>query len=67
MADDDDVYVYDDASGEWHPAGTAVEAAAPAVPGPAEVRDAAGNVLRDGDAVSLVKDLKVKGANQTLK
>src|SRR3546814_201598 len=33
----------------------------------AEVRDAAGNVLVDGDSVTLIKDLKVKGANQTLK
>ncbi|GAN47867.1 PhnA protein [Methylobacterium sp. ME121] len=31
------------------------------------VRDAAGNVLADGDSVTLIKDLKVKGANQTLK
>ncbi|MFC7662712.1 alkylphosphonate utilization protein [Methylorubrum suomiense] len=30
-------------------------------------RDASGNVLADGDAVVLIKDLKVKGANQTLK
>ncbi len=26
-----------------------------------------GNVLNDGDSVTLIKDLKVKGANQTLK
>jgi protein PhnA len=32
-----------------------------------EVRDAHGNVLRDGDAVVLVKDLKVKGSSLTLK
>ncbi|MCR5878499.1 alkylphosphonate utilization protein [Phenylobacterium sp. J367] len=33
-----------------------------------EVRDAVGNRLADGDAVSLVKDLKVKGSGgQTLK
>ena len=29
--------------------------------------DSAGNVLADGDSVTLIKDLKVKGANQTLK
>ena len=33
----------------------------------AEVRDASGNVLADGDSVVLIKDLKVKGAGQTLK
>lgn len=63
MPDDD--YVYDEASGEWRPASevkAAAEAAARRV-----VRDAAGNELADGDAVVLIKDLKVKGANQTLK
>ena len=45
--------------------GTA-EVAARAAAG-AEVRDASGNLLADGDAVVLVKDLKVKGAGQTLK
>ena len=32
-----------------------------------EVRDAVGNLLADGDSVTLVNDLKVKGAGQTLK
>lgn len=63
MADDD--YVYDEATGEWRPASEVAAAAAAA--GHVEVRDAAGNVLADGDAVVLVKDLKVKGAGQTLK
>ncbi len=31
------------------------------------VKDAFGNVLQDGDAVILVKDLKVKGSSITLK
>ena len=30
-------------------------------------KDANGNVLHDGDSVHLIKDLKVKGANVTLK
>lgn len=62
MAQDDD-YVYDDASGEWRPASELAAAAAEA----RRVVDAAGNVLADGDAVTLVKDLKVKGTSQTLK
>lgn len=63
MTSDDDDYVYDEATGEWRPAlELAAEAAAEN-----EVRDASGNVLADGDAVVLVKDLKVKGAGQTLK
>lgn len=64
MADDDE-YVYDEASGEWMPASQLAKAAAAA--DRIEVRDAAGNSLADGDSVALIKDLKVKGANQTLK
>lgn len=30
-------------------------------------RDSNGNQLSDGDSVTLIKDLKVKGANTTLK
>jgi len=30
-------------------------------------RDAHGNELKDGDSVTLVKDLKVKGTSETLK
>ena len=33
----------------------------------AVVKDANGNVLKDGDAVVLIKDLKVKGSSTTLK
>ena len=42
--------------------------AAPAAEDAARVhRDAVGNVLADGDAVTVVKDLKVKGASNVLK
>ncbi len=65
MADNDDDYIYDEESGEWLPAS---ELAAKRVPeGQVEVRDAVGNVLADGDAVTLIKDLEVKGARQMLK
>lgn len=68
MAEPDDDYVYDDASGEWIPAAEAAakKAAEVAAAGMVEVRDSVGNLLADGDSVTLVKDLKVKGANQTL-
>ena len=62
MTGDDD-YVYDEATGEWRPALEMKAAAAAA----RTVRDASGNILADGDSVVLVKDLKVKGAGQTLK
>ncbi len=32
-----------------------------------EVRDSNGTLLKDGDTVTLIKDLKVKGAGVTLK
>ncbi|CAN5205329.1 alkylphosphonate utilization protein [soil metagenome] len=60
-----DEYVYDEASGEW------VSSADLAVKQPesdvVEVRDSVGNLLADGDQVTLIKDLTVKGAGQTLK
>ncbi|GJE54365.1 MULTISPECIES: alkylphosphonate utilization protein [Methylobacterium] len=64
MAGADDDWVYDEASGEWGPAPAAT---APAAAARREVRDASGTLLADGDSVTLIKDLKVKGANQTLK
>jgi len=65
MAGDEDAFVYDEATGEWI---SAAEAAAKAgAGGGVEVRDAVGNLLADGDSVTLIKDLKVKGTSQTLK
>ena len=65
MTDTGDDYVYDEASGEWL---SAAEAAAKARQvETVEVRDSAGNVLADGDSVITIKDLKVKGAGQTLR
>ena len=47
---------------EWE---RAPEADAPS--GPRVVKDAHGNVLADGDVVTLIKDLPLKGASLTLK
>ncbi|MDA5093253.1 zinc ribbon domain-containing protein YjdM [Aliiroseovarius sp. KMU-50] len=44
---------------EWSP-----EDAADSGP---EVRDSVGNVLADGDTVTVIKDLKVKGTSSTVK
>ncbi len=63
MADDE--YVYDEASGEWISPTEAQQGAV--ATGGVEVRDAVGNLLADGDSVTLIKDLKVKGTSQTLK
>jgi protein PhnA len=64
-ADGDEDFVFDEATGEWISAAEAAARAAAA--DQVEVRDSVGNVLADGDAVTLIKDLKVKGAGQTLK
>jgi protein PhnA len=45
---------------EWVPGQVSVDDAA-------EIRDAVGNVLSDGDTVTVVKDMKVKGSSKTLK
>lgn len=64
-------YTYDDGTGllvcpecahEWSP----TEAAAVA-DDVREVRDAVGNVLQDGDTVTVIKDLKVKGSSLVVK
>ncbi len=65
MSSDDEDYVYDEDSGEWMPASEL--AARQAAGNSVEVRDAVGNLLADGDQVTLVKDLTVKGAGQVLK
>ncbi|MFT3897603.1 MAG: zinc ribbon domain-containing protein YjdM [Thermomonas sp.] len=63
------VYTYEDGSQlvcpecshEWSPNAASADADA------LEVRDAVGNLLADGDSVTIVKDLKVKGASNALK
>lgn len=48
---------------EWNPA----MAAAGEDDGPRIVKDANGNVLADGDSVTVIKDLKVKGSSLVVK
>lgn len=73
MTTSDEAYVYDEDSGEWLPASELAarreqaQAAGPNDENAVEVRDAVGNLLADGDQVTLIKDLEVKGAGQTLK
>ncbi len=50
-------------SHEWS-AGDATEAASD---GDKVIKDAVGNVLQDGDSVSVIKDLKVKGTSLVVK
>ena len=65
MSDANEDYVYDEATGEWRPASEVAAAAAEAAR--VVVRDAAGNALADGDSVTLIKDLKVKGSSSVVK
>lgn len=54
-------YVCPECAHEWDPA-------AAGGPEPAHVvRDARGTVLQDGDSVTVIKDLKVKGSSQVVK
>jgi len=62
-------YVYEDGSlltcpecaHEWNPA------TAEGVEAEAQIRDAVGNVLVDGDSVTVIKNLKVKGSSHVVK
>ncbi|WP_028450446.1 zinc ribbon domain-containing protein YjdM [Chitinibacter tainanensis] len=47
---------------EWNPADTAASAEVAKV-----WKDANGNVLQDGDSVTVIKDLKIKGSSSVVK
>ncbi len=54
-------------SGNASNASSATDASNPALAEKTEIRDAVGNVLADGDTVTVVKALKVKGASGSVK
>ncbi len=56
------IYVCPECSYEWNKEGYAESAELRLV-----VQDAVGNVLQDGDSVTVIKDLKVKGSSQVVK
>ncbi|SCZ81880.1 zinc ribbon domain-containing protein YjdM [Acidaminobacter hydrogenoformans] len=60
----DHLYVCPECGHEWP---IAADDAADEAAGALEVRDANGNLLKDGDTVSIIKDLKVKGSSSALK
>jgi len=61
--EDGDVFICPECSHEW-PITSPAEAAGA---GPKTVRDANGTELHDGDTVSVIKDLKVKGSSSVVK
>ena len=66
---DGNQFICPDCAHEWPQADTASQDDEAVGDGVAQgsVKDANGNPLQDGDAVILVKDLKVKGSSSTLK
>jgi protein PhnA len=59
--EDRNLLVCPECAHEWSPA------AAEAAEAERVVRDAVGNVLKDGDTVTVIKDLKVKGSSAVVK
>jgi protein PhnA len=60
--EDGDLYICPECGHEWEKAGSA-EAAENAL----VIKDAYGNTLNDGDSVTVIKDLKVKGSSSVVK
>lgn len=56
-----DVLVCPECAHEWAPDAT------PETESGDRIRDANGNLLADGDTVTVIKDLKIKGSSQVLK
>lgn len=61
--EDGALYICPECSHEWAKDGATEES----MDKKAEVRDAVGNVLSDGDTVTVIKDLKVKGSSSVVK
>lgn len=59
---DGPLFICPECAHEWSPTQEAAEADADAV-----IRDANGNTLADGDTVTVIKDLKVKGSSLVVK
>lgn len=59
---DGSVYICPECAHEW-----SSESAQDLDESVALVKDAVGNVLQDGDTVTVVKDLKIKGSSQVVK
>jgi protein PhnA len=60
-----DLLVCPECAHEWNPEENTTDA--DGADAPRVVKDSAGNVLADGDTVTIVKDLKVKGSSTAIK
>ena len=63
---DGSLWICPECAHEWNPQLAAGNAGAEASP-EQSVKDANGNVLNDGDSVTVIKDLKVKGSSLVVK
>ncbi|SMH54244.1 zinc ribbon domain-containing protein YjdM [Azospirillum agricola] len=61
---DGSLWICPECAHEWNPEAAVGDAGADAAQG---VRDANGNPLSDGDSVTVIKDLKVKGSSLVVK
>lgn len=61
--EDGALYICPECAHEWPQAATDSGATEQAL----QVRDAVGNILQDGDSVTVIKDLKVKGSSLVVK
>jgi protein PhnA len=59
--EDNGVYICPECAYEWNDAATGE------TDDPLIVKDANGNLLADGDSITIIKDLKVKGSSSMLK
>jgi protein PhnA len=60
--EDGDNYICPECAHEWSKSASAESSEANKV-----IRDANGNVLQDGDTITVIKDLKVKGSSSVVK
>ncbi len=61
--EDGALWVCPDCDHEWNPSAEPEATSG----GEKVIKDAVGNILQDGDTVSVIKDLKVKGSSQVVK
>jgi protein PhnA len=62
---DGNLWICPECSYEWNPA--ELKAAAAAEASAKLIKDANGNVLSDGDSVTVIKELKIKGSSSVVK
>lgn len=60
--EDGSLYICPECAHEWPPAGSATDSGDARI-----IKDANGNVLQDGDSITVIKDLKVKGTSLVVK